>query len=124
MGLVNCRFQDLNPCQISDVLRGVVIVRLAVSVDGLPYVVPMHFQMEMDASGTTFHMMSLDSGMKMKGLTNGAGVCLEFEQETCSWMDTVVAAGHVAAADQVPGCAVHLQIHADTMTGRRYFRHE
>lgn len=118
------RYQELNLLQIFDVLRQVRTARLAVSYEGQPYVVPMHFQFELSGSDTVLHLVSLDQGHKLNALRLNDRVCLELEQPGCAWIDTVIILGRATVGMHEPGRAIELCVTACHMTGRRFFQPE
>ena len=118
--MTEIHYQELNLMQILDVLREGSIARLALSMDGQPYVVPMACQLEMQQVQPILHLASPVAGRKMDILHQNDRVCLEMERPGCAWFDVVLAEGRAAlGATQEEG--VHIRVYPHALSGRRFF---
>jgi len=116
-------WQELNFLQMLDVLRSAQVLRLAVSWGESPYVVPVHGQLEMRGLQPVIHLLMPAQGRKADALKENSRVCLETEAPGCAWLDTVIVTG-TAELTLLQENVLHAAVAADTLTGRRYFRHE
>ena len=114
-------YMELNLMQILDVLRAARLARLAVSERDQPYVVPLHYQLEVTRGQVIIHLTVPEGGRKADTLRRNALVCLEFELPGCAWVDTAVVEGRAAVGLREAGRAVDILVPAAAMTGRRYF---
>ena len=115
------RYQELNLLQMLDVLRSASLAHLALSDGAQPYVVPMHYQLEVTRGQVIIHLTTPEGGRKADTLHHNALVCLEFELPGCAWVDTAVVEGRAAVGLREAGRAVDILVPAAAMTGRRYF---
>ena len=115
------KYMELNLMQMLDVLRGASLARLAVADRDQPYVVPLHYQLEVTRGQVIIHLTVPEGGRKADTLRRNALVCLEFELPGCAWVDTVVMEGRAAAGMREEGRAVDVCVLAASMTGRRFF---
>ena len=115
------KYMELNLMQILDVLRAARLTRLAVSDQDQPYVVPMHYQLEVTRGQVIIHLTTPEGGRKAETLRRNALVCLEFELPGCAWVDIALVEGRAAAGLREAGKAVDIRVTASVMTGRRYF---
>ena len=115
------KYMELNLMQILDVLRAARLTRLAVSDRDQPYVVPMHYQLEVTRGQVIIHLTTPEGGRKADTLHHNALVCLEFELPGCAWVDTAVVEGRAAVGQREAGRAGDILVPAAAMTGRRYF---
>ena len=114
-------YMELNLMQILDVLRAASLTRLAVSERDQPYVVPLHYQLEVTRGQVIIHLTMPEGGRKAETLRRNALVCLEFELPGCAWVDTVIMEGRAAVGLREAGRAADIRVAAAAMTGRRYF---
>lgn len=114
-------YMELNLMQILDVLRAARLARLAVSERDQPYVVPLHYQLEVTRGQVIIHLTVPEGGRKADTLRRNALVCLEFELPGCAWVDTVVLEGRAAVGLREAGRAADIRVAAAAITGRRYF---
>ena len=114
-------YMELNLMQMLDVLRAASLTRLAVSERDQPYVVPLHYQLEVTRGQVIIHLTMPEGGRKAETLRRNALVCLEFELPGCAWVDTVILEGRAAVGLRESGRAADIRVAAAAMTGRRYF---
>ncbi|MBE5769048.1 MAG: hypothetical protein E7333_05625 [Clostridiales bacterium] len=115
-------WQSLNFIQVFDVLREQTVCRMAVTeADGQPWCVPMEYQMEVAGREVIFHVGSRGEGRLAEAVETNYAVCLEVERPGCGWLDTVIITGRVAAIISVESGGAVLLIHAEEISGRRYF---
>ena len=55
MEMTEWRYQELNLCQLFDILRSERIARLAVVCDDAPYITPMYFQWQLEGDESILH---------------------------------------------------------------------
>lgn len=113
-------YMELNLMQIYDVLRQASFLRLGVCSNKQPYVIPMAYQLEIDCAKAILHLASPSLGRKAEAVRSNPVVCAEIELPGCGWLDTVVAEGRLASIPTTGG--LHWQLHAHTLSGRRYFQ--
>lgn len=118
--MTELRYQELNLMQILDVLREGGIARLALAEDGQPYVVPVHFQLEVHKAQPILHLASPTVGRKMDILRSNDLVCLEMERPGCAWHDVVLAEGH-AVLNAAQESGLHIRVYPHALSGRRFF---
>lgn len=118
--MTEIHYQELNLMQILDILREGGIARLALSMDGQPYVVPMAYQLEMQQVQPILHLASPASGRKVDILRANDQVCLEVECPGVAWFDVVLAEGR-ALLNTVSEEGVHIRVYPHTLSGRRFF---
>lgn len=118
--MTEIHYQELNLMQILDILREGGIARLALSMDGQPYVVPMAFQLEVQRVQPILHLASPSAGRKMDILRQNDQVCLEVERPGVAWFDVVLAEGRATlGAAQEEGA--HIRVYPHMLSGRRFF---
>lgn len=113
-------YQELNLIQVLDVLREGGVARMALCRDGVPYVVPVAFQLEAAGAQPIVHLASPPAGRKMDILRQNDRVCLEVERTACAWIDTVIVEGRASVGMAVEG-GVLLRVMPESITGRRFF---
>ena len=113
-------YMELNLMQIYDVLRQAAFLRLGVCSGRQPYVIPMAYQLEIDCAKVILHLASPALGRKTEAVRVNPLVCAEIELPGCGWLDTVVAEGRLTSTPVAGG--VHWQLHALSLSGRRYFQ--
>ena len=114
-------FQELNQCQMYDVIRMADVARLVTAADGVPYVTPMHYQWQLDGCTSIFHFAGAAHGRRFDALCGIARAAVEIEQKDCTGISVIIAEGiamlHVCEEED----AAWITVTIHTMTGRRYF---
>ena len=111
-------WQELNYMQALDVLRGTdTLVAAAADADG-PYLVVMHFQLEMQGVQPILHMTA-GEGRLLRCLRTNPHMALLFRRDTCTGAETVLAEGmaEVVAA----GNGYRIRMPVEEMAARNWF---
>ena len=115
------RYQELNLCQMYDVIRAAAVARLVTAAAGVPYVTPMHFQWQLDNGTSIFHFAGAAHGRRFEALHEHCRATVEIELQDCVGISVVIAEGiammHVC--EEEDSAWIVVTIH--NMTGRRYF---
>lgn len=115
------RYMDLTVMQMLEVLRQTDAAYLALSADGQPYIVPMHYSLDADGLTPIVRMKSDAACLKMEILAQNDRVCMAFSLMNCAWLDTVTVFGRAAIGTGEAGLPVTISVRGEQMSGRRYF---
>ena len=114
-------YQELNQCQMYDVIRAENVARLAMVTSNAPYLTPMHYQWQMDGDTSIFHFAGAAHGRRFEALCANKRVALEIEHRHCTGMDVILAEGAVEMHVSEEEDAAWIEVTIHRMTGRRYF---
>ncbi len=115
-------YMELNLMQIFDVLRKAEWTRLAVTLEDQPYLLPLHYQLEVSQGETLIHIVIPDHGRLADILRVSGLVCLEMELAGCAWLDTVLLEGLARVHPHEELEVLGISILVTEMTGRRFFQ--
>ena len=112
-------YQELNLCQMLDILREVRVARVAVCAQDQPYITPMYFQMQMEGAALILHLACEDRGLRLACLRENPRIALEIERESCVGTDVVLALGEAELRPAEDG--MRLRVMVEELSGRRVF---
>lgn len=112
-------YQELNLCQMLDILREVRVARVAVCAQDQPYITPMYFQMQMEGAELILHLACEDRGLRLACLRQNPCVALEIERESCVGTDVVLALGEAELRPAEDG--MRLRVMVEELSGRCVF---
>lgn len=121
MEMTEWRYQELNLCQLFDILRSERIARLAVICDDAPYITPMYFQWQLEGDDSILHFSCAAHGKRYDCLQTCPYVAVEIECASCTGMDVLLAEGVATMSASEEFDAAWIQVRVLRMTGRRYF---
>lgn len=117
-----CNFRDLTWNEITNMINKVQYCRLAVTEDNQPYVVPLYFSYKFEKNNIKFTLHSEDSGNKIRTMNSNNKVCLEFDRNIGSAIDSIIVIGEAKICNNL--CAsnsVVIEIISSDVKGRRTF---
>lgn len=112
-------YQQLDVCEMLDILRTSPLVLVGVCNCDIPYMTPMCFQLEMDSLTPVVHLACEAKGRRLAMLRDNPAACLFFMRAHCTGTDTVLAQGQ-ASLLPLPG-GMHVAVRVRTLSGRRVF---
>ena len=114
-------YQELNMCQMYDVIRAEGIARLAVISGEKPYITPMHYQWQLDGGMSIFHFAGAAHGRRFDALCSCSDAAVEIEHRHCTGTDVILAEGTAQMQVSEEEDAAWIEVTVHRMTGRRYF---
>lgn len=114
-------YQELNLMQALDVLRQGTVLHLALTDGAMPYVIPLHYQLEVQGMQIILHMVLPPRGRAMDMLRRNVLACAEVDLPACAFVDTVLANGTVQWGAASTAEALDVCLLAEEISARRYF---